>query len=37
VVDNVDWSPEGRTMGEKALKLATDVGGAIAGTLDPYD
>jgi hypothetical protein len=37
VVDNVDWSPEGKNVGEKAWNLTKDVGGAIEDTLNPFD
>ncbi len=37
VVDNVDWSPEGNNVGEKAWNLTKDVGGALEDTLNPFD
>jgi hypothetical protein len=36
VVDNIDWSPEGSNVGEKAWSLTKDVGGAVADTLNPF-
>jgi YD repeat-containing protein len=37
VVDNVDWSPEGSNVGEKAWNLTKDIGGALEDTLNPFD
>jgi hypothetical protein len=37
VVDNVDWSPEGKNFGEKAKNLAKDFGSALENTFNPFD
>jgi hypothetical protein len=33
----LDWSPEGKNFGEKALNLAKDFGSALEDTFNPFD